>query len=89
MRKPLLSCSNTRCNARPSALPTAFGAFSGENRRDSNESQLADLKQHLRPVLEKAGTAKALSLSGQLLAARLGLGSIDSADVRQKFLSST
>jgi putative heme-binding domain-containing protein len=54
-----------------------------------NDSQLADLKQHLRPVLEKAEASKALSLSGQLLAARLGLASIDTADVRQKFLSPT
>ena len=54
-----------------------------------NDTQLADLKQHLRPVLEKAQTSKSLSLSGQLLAARLGLAAIDTADVRQRFLSST
>jgi putative heme-binding domain-containing protein len=52
-----------------------------------NDTQLADLKQHLGPVLERAWGPKALPLSGQLLAARLGLASIDTADVRKKFLS--
>ena len=72
----------------PERAPECIAAFSAKI-GGLNESHLADLKQHLRPVLEKAQTSKSLSLSGQLLAARLGLVSIDTADVRQKFLSST
>jgi len=72
----------------PQRAPECIAAFSAKI-GGFNDSQLADLKQHLRPVLAKAETSKALSLSGQLLAARLGLASIDTAEVYKKFLSST
>ena len=72
----------------PERAPECIATFSAKI-GGLNESQLADLKQHLRPVLERSERSRALSLSGQLLAARLGLASIDTADVRKRFLSST
>jgi putative heme-binding domain-containing protein len=55
-----------------------------------NESHLAELKQHLGPVLEKAGgRSSPFQLSAQLIAARLGLATLDIAGVRKKFVSTT
>ena len=71
----------------PERAPDCIAAVSAKI-SGFNDAQLADLKKHLQPVLEKANASKTLSLSGQLLAARLGLASIDTADVRKKFLSS-
>jgi len=55
-----------------------------------NATQLAELKQRLRPVLEQVLSeprSTALLLSAQLLAVRIGVASVDASGVRQKFLS--
>ncbi|MCI0748272.1 MAG: c-type cytochrome [Verrucomicrobia subdivision 3 bacterium] len=57
-----------------------------------DKTQLTDVKLHLRPVLDEVlddDPPTAFLLSAQLLAARLGVASIDTANVRQKFLSAT
>ncbi|HEY3392299.1 MAG TPA: PVC-type heme-binding CxxCH protein [Lacipirellulaceae bacterium] len=54
------------------------------------ESQRGDLKQQLDPVIEKLLTdagARSYRMSVELLASRLGLASIDFAQVRRKFAS--
>jgi putative heme-binding domain-containing protein len=56
-----------------------------------NDSQLAQLKQELRPTVEKLlndPRSANYRLSVQLLAGRLGLASVDAAEVRRKFASS-
>ena len=55
-----------------------------------NDAQRGELKQQLRPVIEKLVSdprSAGYRLSVQLLAARLGLAAIDAAEVRKKFLS--
>ena len=55
-----------------------------------NDAQRDELKQQLRPVIEKLvrdPRSAGYRLSVQFLAARLGLAEIDAAEVRQKFLS--
>jgi putative heme-binding domain-containing protein len=56
-----------------------------------NDLQLAALKHELRPVVEKLlhdPRSATYRLSVQLLAGRLGLVSVDAAEVRRKFVSS-
>jgi putative heme-binding domain-containing protein len=55
-----------------------------------NDAQLGELKEQLRPVVEKLlndSRSVAYRLSLELLAGRLGMASIDAADVRRKFAS--
>ena len=57
-----------------------------------NDASLADLKQQLRPMLEKVLSdphSRPVRLSAQLLAVRLGLASVDAAEVRRNFVSAT
>jgi putative heme-binding domain-containing protein len=73
----------------PARAPDCIAAVSARI-AGLNDTALADLKEQLRPVLEKVlydQRSTPLLLGAQLLAARLGLASIDANDVRRKFLS--
>jgi putative membrane-bound dehydrogenase-like protein len=55
-----------------------------------DQKQQAELKSHLQPLVDRVladDGASSLQFSTRLLAARLGLGSIDDAAVREKLLS--
>ena len=55
-----------------------------------SKGSLAQLKQHIRPLLDRilaSGESQASHLATKLLAARLGLGSIDTTEVRRSLLS--
>jgi putative heme-binding domain-containing protein len=75
----------------PGRAPDCIAAVSG--RTDGlGGAVLADLKQHLRRLIEKVlqeQRSTRLYLSTQLLAARLGLASGDAAEVRRKFASTS
>ncbi len=73
----------------PGRAPDCIAAISSQT-GGLNEAALANLKQHLRPLIEKVlqeRRSTRLYLSTQLLAARLGLASDNAAEVRQKFVS--
>jgi putative heme-binding domain-containing protein len=77
--------------AAPAGAPDCIAAIS--SRTDGlNETALANLKQRLRPLIEKIlreRRSTPLNLSAQLLAARLGLASGDTAEVRRQFVSNS
>jgi putative heme-binding domain-containing protein len=72
----------------PERVPACVAALSGRL-GGLNEATVADLKQQLRPVIEKVLADHGSTSSVRLLAARLGIGSIDVSDIRRKFLSVT
>jgi putative heme-binding domain-containing protein len=74
----------------PERAPECIAAVSA-NLEGLNEAQRGELKHQLGPVIEKLITdarAQSYRISVELLAGRLGLGSIDAAEVRRKFVSS-
>ena len=74
-----------------SSAPDCIAAAAGKI-ESLNNAALAQLKEQLRPLVEKhlkAPVATPLYLSTQLLAARLGLATAEVSEVRRKFASAT
>jgi putative heme-binding domain-containing protein len=73
----------------PHRAPECVATISA-NLNGLNDAQLADLKQQLRPVVERLlddPRSSNYRLSVQLLAGRLGLAAIDASEVRRKLVS--
>jgi putative heme-binding domain-containing protein len=73
----------------PRRAPDCIAAISSRT-GGLNEAAVANLRQQLRPLIEKVlqeQQTTPLFLSTQLLAARLGLAAGDAAEVRRKFVS--
>lgn len=74
-------------NHQPDRLPDCTAAVSTKL-KDLSDSKAAELKQRIRPLVESILERRSpLYPSTQLLAARLGLDSIDTAETRRKFTS--
>jgi glucose/arabinose dehydrogenase len=75
----------------PGRMPECIGAVSARL-NGLDEAKLTQLKDRMRPLIEDLLARRgdrSPTLSAQLLAARLGLGSIDSSEARRRFVSAS